>query len=146
MKRPVGITVVSVLAIIGGAIQLLAALGYLGLSALRTSLILGVVSGISPAMMLGTGALSLIIGVTAIAFAIGALSLKSWAWVTGLIVWGVSLVVSVIQMAVIGVAFVPVATALVAVAIIVYLSSTTVREALGVQSSEQYTTHHPSAV
>ena len=102
MKRPVGITIVSVLAIIGGGIQLLASLGYLGFTALRTPLILGVVSGMSPAMLLGTGVLSLIIGVLAIAFGIGALSLKSWSWLTGLIVWGVSLVFSVVQLSVTG--------------------------------------------
>ncbi len=55
MKRPVGVTIVSVLAIIGGAIQLLSSLGYLGFSALRTTDCLGTLSGISPVMILGTG-------------------------------------------------------------------------------------------
>jgi hypothetical protein len=146
MKRPVGVTVVSVLAIIGGAIQLLSSLGYLGFSGLRTSVILGVVSGLSPAMMLGSGVLSLVVGVLAIGFGIGALSLKSWAWITGLVVWGVSLVFSVVQLAVIGFGILPVVSAVVALAILIYLSSAPVREALGIESGGHYTTHHPSAV
>jgi len=145
MKRPVGITVLSILAIIGGGIQLLSSLGYFGLTTVRTPLILGVVTGMSPAMILGTGVLSLIIGVLAIAFGIGALSLKSWAWMTGLVVWGVSLVFSVIQLSVTGISVLPVLAALFAVAILVYLSSAPVREALGVEVGSHSTTHHPSA-
>jgi hypothetical protein len=146
MKRPVGVTIVSVLAIIGGGIQLLASLGYLGFTALRTSLILGTVSGITPTMILGTGVLSVLIGVLAIAFGIGALSLKTWSWLTGLIVWGTSLLISVVQLAVTGVAFVPVVSGIIAVAILVYLSSAPVRTALGVETGDHYTTHTPSAV
>jgi hypothetical protein len=146
MKRPVGVTIVSVLAIIGGAIQLLASLGYLGFSALRTTIVLGTLSGITPVMIMGTGVLSMIIGVLAIAFGIGALSLKSWSWLTGLFVWGASLLVSVVQLAVTGVAFVPVVSGIIALAILVYLSSTPVRSALGVETGDHYTTHTPSAV
>ncbi len=145
MKRPVGITVVSILAIIGGGIQLLASLGYLGFTGLRTPLILGVVSGMSPAMLLGTGVLSLVIGVMAIAFGIGALSLKSWSWITGLIVWGVSLVFSVVQLSVTGFSVLPVLAAIFALAILVYLSSETVRDALGIEVGSHSSTHHPSA-
>ena len=146
MKRPVGVTIVSVLAIIGGGIQLLASLGYLGFSAIQTSLILGTVSGISPLMVLGTGLLSLVIGVLAITFGFGALSLKSWSWMTGLVVWGVSLAFSIVQLAVTGIAVIPVVSALVAIGILAYLASSPVREALGVESGDHYTTHTPSAV
>ena len=146
MKRPVGVTIVSVLGILGGAIMLLSSLGYLGVTALRTSLILGVMSGISPIMVLGTGVLSMIIGVVAITFGIGALSLKSWAWMTGVVVWGASLVLSVLQLAVAGTAVIPLLSAVVAVAILGYLSSASVREAFGVEIGGHSTTHHPSAV
>jgi len=146
MKRPVGVTIVSVLAIIGGALVFLSSLGYLGLAALRTSMFIGVISGLSPSLVLGTGVISLIVGVMAIAFGFGALSMKSWAWLTGVVVWGTSLVLSVVQLAVTGIALIPTLTAVVAVAILGYLSSAPVREALGVQTGEHYTTHHPSAV
>ncbi len=145
MKRPVGITIVSVLALIGGGIQVLSSLGYFGLTTLRTPLILGVVSGMSPAMILGTGVLSLIIGVLAIAFGIGALSLKSWSWLTGIVVWGTSLVFSLIQLSVTGISVLPVLAAIFAVSILAYLSTVSVREALGVEVGGHSTTHHPSA-
>ena len=48
--------------------------------------------------------------------------------------------------AVTGIALVPVLSALVAVAILIYLSTASVREALGVEIGSHYTTHHPSAV
>jgi len=88
----------------------------------------------------------LIIGATSIAFGVGALSMKSWAWLTGLVVWGTSLVLSIVQLAVTGTALIPVLSAIVAVAILGYLASSSVREAFGVEIGSHSTTHHPSAV
>lgn len=146
MKRPVGVTIVAVLAIIGGSMQLLSSLGYLGLSALRTPILLGAVTGIAPAMMFWIGVLSLSIGVLAIASGIGALSLKKWAWLTSLVVWGTGLILSVIQMGVTGFGVVSVASGIIALAILIYLMTVPVFSAFGIETAEQRSTHHPSAV
>ena len=90
--------------------------------------------------------LSLIIGVASIAFGVGALSLKSWAWPMGIVVWGGSLILSVVQLAVTGIALIPVLSAIVAVAILGYLASSSVREVFHVEIGSHSTTHHPSAV
>jgi hypothetical protein len=145
MKRPVGVTILSVLALIGGSILVLSSLGYLGISALRTSILVGVVSGMSPMLVVSTGIVSLVLGGLAIAFGIGALGMKSWAWLTGMVVWSLSLVLGVVQLAVTGISVVPVLSVLFAIAILAYLASGSVRDAFGVEGGGHYTSHHPTA-
>ncbi len=145
MKRPVGVTILSVLALIGGSVLVLSSLGYLGISALRTSILVGVLSGMPPLLVMSAGVVSLILGGLAITFGIGALSMKSWAWMTGMVVWSLSLVLGIAQLALTGISVVPVLSVVIGIAILAYLASGSVREAFGIESGEHYTTHHPSA-
>jgi hypothetical protein len=92
MKRPLGITILGVIAVIYGIFNLLVALlGLLG-SALKAS-------GVAPAAIkysAGTLAYATIsdavLGVLFLAFGIGALRLKGWAWTVGVAVLVLELV------------------------------------------------------
>lgn len=145
MKRPVGVTVVSVLVFVGGGILLLTALPYLGFTALQSPLFLGTTTGFDSVAMLGSGVIGMVLGVLSIAVGIGLLSLKRWAWLTGLVVWVSTLVLSAIQLAVSGIAVLPILTVVLSVAILVYLTREQVFGAVGVEVPEHYTTHRPSA-
>ena len=65
MKRPAGITVLAVLALVGGTIQLVSSLGFFGVSLFQVPAWLGVMSGVAPAVMLSAGIFSLAIAVAA---------------------------------------------------------------------------------
>lgn len=145
MKRPVGVTIVSALAFVGGGALLLMSLGYLGFASLQTPLLLGATAGYDSTMLLGSGLITLALGVLSIAMGIGMMSLKRWAWLTGIVVWVSTLVLSAIQLAVNGIAVMPVLAVLISVAILVYLSREQVFGAVGIETPEHFTTHHPSA-
>ena len=91
MKRPVGVTILAILAIIYGVFSLLLALlGLLG-SALLAS---GVGNVKYTAATLAYATITdAVIGILYLVFGIGALSLKRWAWITGI----VALVVDVVR-------------------------------------------------
>ena len=145
MKRPVSITIVSILSIAGGAALVLEAIGYLGFPALRTTFFLGTLTGYSSLMLLVSGVLTLAMGAIAVVAGIGALSLRRWAWLTGLVVWGASVVFAGVQLVSSGVALMPVLVGIVAIVTLIYLSSERVFGLFGVETPEHYTTHHPSA-
>ncbi len=89
MTRPLGITILAILAIIFGAAPLffaLATFGVLGSEMLGATAQLGQAS-------LFLGILSLVVGALYLAFGIGAWTLKPWAWTLG--VW--SQVLALIQ-------------------------------------------------
>ncbi|HLY29768.1 MAG TPA: hypothetical protein VKQ36_01950 [Ktedonobacterales bacterium] len=99
MKRPVGVTILAVIAIIYGVLSLLLALlGLLG-SALKAS-------DVAPSAIhysIGTLAYATIwdavLGVLFLVFGIGSFGLKGWAWVTGivaLVLYGVYQIAGVI--------------------------------------------------
>lgn len=83
MKRPTGVTVLAVLALIYGVFNMLIALlGLLG-SALKAS---GVAAGTvrySAGLLAYATISDAILGILLLAFGIGALQLKRWAWATG---------------------------------------------------------------
>jgi hypothetical protein len=83
MKRPVGVTILAVLAIIYGIFSLLLALlGLLG-SALVA---LGVGNVKYSAGTLAYATITdAVLGILYLAFGIGAFSLKRWAWITGVV-------------------------------------------------------------
>jgi hypothetical protein len=84
MKRPVGITILAVIAVIYGIFNLLIAL--LGL--LGSALLFSGVAARAIKYSAGTLAYATIsdavLGILFLAFGIGALRLKGWAWITGI--------------------------------------------------------------
>ena len=81
MKRPTGVTILAVLAIIGGALDLLAGFALIALSSTDASATSAAITG-SEATILG-GAV-LVSGILALAFGIGAFMGASWAWIVGI--------------------------------------------------------------
>ena len=135
MERPVGVTILAVLALIGGALSLLGALGSLlggammgsvGAnsaalqSTIQSSMQNAVASGQmtaeqaaqataqTQALASGGGAamggLFVILGIflllqgaLSIAFGIGALQLKPWAWILGIVAYGLGILINITQ-------------------------------------------------
>jgi uncharacterized membrane protein (DUF2068 family) len=88
VKRPVGVTIVAVIAIVYGIFNLLLAfLGLIGI-ALQAS---GVAARLNAATKYDVGTLAYaaisdaVLGILYLVFGIGAFRLKGWAWITGVI-------------------------------------------------------------
>ncbi len=134
MKRPTSLTVFGVLAIIAGAIEALFALPYFGLSSLFSAFSVAALGGTLAAYSWAMGIVLLVLGIMAIVFGVGALLMKSWSWMLGIITFTVTALVGIAYMAILGTIGVTVGSVLgvvLSVAIVVYLFTETGREALG---------------
>jgi hypothetical protein len=134
MERPVGVTILAILALIGGVFSLFGALIVLGLGGAVT--IGGAATGHAGAAVGGglifvMGILVAVSGLLSLAFGVGALQLKPWAWTLGIVAEGLSILTSLMGLSrsdnrggsVFGI--------LVAVAILYYLFTPRVRAAFG---------------
>jgi len=125
--RPQGVTILAVLAAIGGVLGLLAGLFALGIG--------GAVAAASGSGALGglvsvLGIVAIAQGALALAFAYGAWTLKPWAWMLGIVAFGISLVLAVLNM-VNGDFSGQIISAVIAVAILYYLNTPAVKAAFG---------------
>ncbi len=99
-QRPMGITILAVLAIIGGVLGILGGCSVVAGGALIGAM--GAQAGVGGAAT-GGGLLSLygvvilLIAVADIVFGIGAWTLKPWAWMLGLVLQGVNVVVALVS-------------------------------------------------
>jgi hypothetical protein len=85
MKRPIGVTILAVLAIIYGIFTLLVALlGLLG-TALAVSGVAAVTSKYSTGLLVYATISDVVLGILYLAFGLGAFQLKGWAWTTGVV-------------------------------------------------------------
>jgi len=134
MKRPTGVTVISVLAIIGAVLGVLAALPFLGITSF------GFISGVSgqsgllaigSTLGLGIAVMWILVSVVQLVFGIGALQLRSWAWTLGIVLFGLTLLMYVASLVTVGITASAVVGALIAAVVIAYLYSHDVREAFG---------------
>jgi hypothetical protein len=100
-QRPMGVTILAVLAIIGGIFGICGGgLGILGGSFLGA---VGAQAGVGNAAALGgmavlSSLILLVIAVAEILFGIGALTLKPWAWMLGLVISGISIVFALLSL------------------------------------------------
>jgi len=124
--RPLGITILAVLAAIGGVFLLLGGLAAVGLGGLAAS---GTGSGLLGGLVAVFGILFLILGVVYLAFAYGAWTLKRWAWTLGIAGQIVSLALAALN-AVSGNG-VNIVGILISVAILYYLYTPAVKAAFG---------------
>lgn len=82
-QRPLGITILAVLSAIGGLFGILGALGLFAL---------GSVSGLAPLF----GVVALVLAVAQLAFAYGAWTLQPWAWMLGIGLQGLSILLNIL--------------------------------------------------
>jgi len=93
MQRPMGITILAVLAAIGGAFAILAGLALMALSGATADLAIPGLSGLAAIIGLVTVAL----GVAELGLAYGFWGLKPWAWMLGIVLEVIAIVLDVVQ-------------------------------------------------
>lgn len=129
-NRPVGVTVLAVLAIIYGVLQLLGGLSLIGLTALT---IPGIeLTGFLESIGIAAGVGSLIVAGLFIAFGVGALGVRSWSWTLGVVLFGLMVILAIVAMFSGGaVAIGAAVAAIVFAAALAYLLTNDVRSAFG---------------
>ncbi|OPX69068.1 MAG: hypothetical protein A4E37_00628 [Methanoregulaceae archaeon PtaB.Bin056] len=90
-ERPLGVTIIGILWIIGGLLLLLAGLGLAALGAVIAGPIGGVVG-------LALGFVLIIIGIIEILLGIGCFKAWGWVWTVGVIITIISLVMGIINL------------------------------------------------
>lgn len=136
MQRPMGVTILAVLAAIGGVLGLCGSLTIIGLGGVLGGLAAGLGAPVADAAALGGltvifGVLSLVLAVLYLIFAYGAWTLQPWAWILGIAGAILSLVLSlinVLQGAGIGSQLVSI---IIAGVILYYLNTPDVKRAFG---------------
>ncbi len=132
MQRPTGITILAVLAFIGGVFGILGAFALIAGGAIIGAAGASAVTSAGGGLIAVYGILVLILSVVELVFAVGAWGLKPWAWQLGVILEGFSIVLSIISILVgwstIGNQIVSVAIAAI---IIYYLMTPDIKRAFG---------------
>jgi hypothetical protein len=99
-QRPTGITILAILAIVGGLFLILGGCGVVAGGALLGAA--GAQAGVGEVAAGGGlltvyGIVLLVIAVADIVFGIGAWTLKPWAWMLGLVLQGINVVVAIVS-------------------------------------------------
>jgi hypothetical protein len=81
--RPTGITILAILALIGGVFSVLGGLALVGLGGLAGGMVGGAEGAAIGGLAIISGLIALVSGVIGIAFAYGAWTLKPWGWLLG---------------------------------------------------------------
>jgi hypothetical protein len=95
-ERPLGITILAVLAIIGGIFLLLGGLALLalgGVAASQGDSVSGALGGFAAIL----GIVTLVLAILYLAFGVGAWMLKPWAWTLGVVSQVLSLLIALVQ-------------------------------------------------
>lgn len=135
MKRPAGITILAVIAVIYGIFNLLLALlGLLG-SALLASRVAAAAIKYSAGTLVYATISDAVLGIVFLAFGIGALRLKGWAWTTGIAALALELVRQIVGVVIQGFSVVTIVrdsiTIVIALVLLWYLFRPNVRAAFG---------------
>ena len=138
-RRPAGISILAILAIVVGVLNIMAGLGFIAGAPLISEFAVGTVasdvSGSLKSIAMVLGIAWLVVGVAQLAFAYGAWTLKPWGWMLGLVIEGSSILLTFIIGIMAGnLAATLVASAIplaVGIVIIAYLMSPGVRSAFG---------------
>ncbi len=100
MKRPLGLTIIAWLAVIGGALQILGSLGLVGIGSV--GILIGSTSSIEKIVLVGigmsiwTGVILMAFGAIGLVFGIGALAERSWSWTLGVVLYALNLVAGLV--------------------------------------------------
>lgn len=131
MKRPVGVTVLAVIAMIYGVFSLLLAfLAVVGL-ALQGSAVASRAIKVDPGTLAYAAVSDAIIGIVFLVFGIGAFRLKGWAWTVGVAALLLEVVRDIIAIARSGLGVFSVVSGVIALLLLVYLFTPNVRSAFG---------------
>jgi uncharacterized membrane protein (DUF2068 family) len=135
MARPLGVTILGVLAILGGIASLclggLVALGSTALSGNISTATHGI-STVNSGTLAAIGGFTAVLGVLEIVFGVGFLQLKGWAWMLGIVLQAISVVFGIAQIATGSSTFLNQALGLViSLVILFYLFTPQVRAAFG---------------
>jgi hypothetical protein len=137
MKRPVGVTIIAWIAIIVGVLQLLGGLGVLGavtgVIPGLTEAITGLMPGAGAAALfsaigIGAGVAAVVMALLSIVFGVGALGLRPWAWILGVVLYAITVILGLVAL-VSEFSVAVLITTLVAGAILAYLFTHDVRVA-----------------
>jgi uncharacterized membrane protein (DUF2068 family) len=137
--RPTGITILTILAAISGALSILSAIGFIAGGPLLAGVAVGPEASATAdaikSIATVIGVAYLVLGVVQLAFAYGAWTLKPWGRALGIVIEGSSIVLTVVIGLMVGnlagtlvASIVPLAVAII---IIWYLNTTNVRAAFG---------------
>jgi len=101
MQRPTGITILAVLAAIGGILGIIGAFALFALGAIGAGL--GAAVGVSQGFLAGGfavfwGLVTLVMGVFDLILAYGAWFLKPWAWILGIGVEALAILVAIVNL------------------------------------------------
>lgn len=129
MKRPIGVWIIGILALIGGILRILAGLTALGIGGLALTGSLGQENGVSGGEALGIGVFELVVGIAVLFFALSFLRLRRWAWTAMMLVQWVTLIAVVLQFVFDGFNWSSLVGVIIPVLLIVYLGSRGVRRA-----------------
>jgi hypothetical protein len=127
MQRPMGVTILAVLAAIGGVLAILAGLVLVGLSSSVAATDMALPLSGAVAIL---GIVSIVVGIGDLAFAYGAWGLKPWAWMLGIVLEVVGIVVNLLEFRS-ATATSTIISVVIAGAIIYYLYQPHVRRAFG---------------
>ena len=127
MQRPLGVTILAVLAAIGGVLGILAGLVLVGLSSSVAAADMAL--PLSGAVVI-LGIVSIVVGIGDLAFAYGAWGLKPWAWMLGIVLEAVGIAVNLLEFRSATVTS-TIVSVVIAGAIIYYLYQPHVRRAFG---------------
>jgi hypothetical protein len=122
VERPLGITILAVLAAIIGVLLLIAGLTAIGFSG---------AAGTASGLVLLAGLLAFITAALELTFAYGAWTLKPWAWVLGVLGAGLSLLSSILSVLGQGTIASEIVNIALAAIILYYLNTPAVRRAFG---------------
>jgi hypothetical protein len=137
MKRPISVTIIAWLAIVGGALQILGSLGFVGIEAFQLTLLTGSTGALGTAMLLGQGMPFwlggglIVLGAVGILFGIGALAKRAWSWTLGIVLYVLNLVAALALLLVVGFGLTLAGAAVISAVVLGYLYTGEVREALG---------------
>ena len=121
-RRPMGITILAIVALLGGVLNLLVGSDLLGIGGATAASSLGTIAGI----------VLVLTGIVNFAVAYGYWRLEPWAWLLGVVTWVAAIVSSVLQYMNDNTILVSMAiSVIIAVLVLVYLFRPQVRAAFG---------------
>lgn len=126
VERPMGVTILAVLALIGGVLGVIGSIVLFGLGGVAST-----VSGGLGGMTMLFAILGLAQAVLSIAFGVGAWSLQPWAWMLGVVAMGLSVALTVVSMIITGFGFNYIISLAIAAVVLYYLFTPEVRRAFG---------------